>query len=55
MKQFKRFAKNNKEAFVGFRITNTQNIQLQDLADSYGVNKSLLVREAINELLIKHA
>lgn len=55
MKLKRKFTKNNKEAFVGFRITNTQNIQLQDLADSYGVNKSLLVREAINELLIKHA
>ena len=55
MKQFKRFTKNNKEAFIGFRISDKKDLQLKSLADEYGVNKSLLIREAVNEFLLNHS
>lgn len=51
----RKYTKKNKDSFIGFRIADAQNTQLQILAEEYGVNKSLLVREAINELLIRHA
>jgi len=55
MKQFKRFTKNNKEAFIGFRISDKKDLQLKSLANEYGVNKSLLIREAVNEFLLNHS
>ena len=44
-----------KSYFLGTRISDSQNIQLECLANDLGLNKSNLVRIAINDLLSHHA
>lgn len=41
--------------FLGTRIPDSQNIQLECLANDLGLNKSKLVRIAISDLLSNHA
>lgn len=55
MKPSRKFTKKNKEAFIGFRISDKKDLQLKSLANEYGVAKSLLMREAVNEFLINHS
>lgn len=45
----------NKTEILFARIQPSQNVQLQSLADEYGLNRSQLVRTAIQEFLVRHA
>ncbi|AGI26994.1 hypothetical protein MED152_16977 [Polaribacter sp. MED152] len=54
-KKIKRLDVNPKSDILYTRITKAKNIQLQNLADDYGLKKSTIVRTAINEYLSSHA
>ena len=54
-KKIKRLDANAKSQILYTRITPDKNVQLQTLADDYGLKKSTIVRTAINDFLTKHA
>ena len=55
IEKIKRLDTNTKSDILYIRVTKDKNLQLQSLADDYGLKKSTIVRTAINDFIIKHS
>lgn len=55
VEKLKRMDANAKTDILYIRVTKDKNIQLQSLADDFGLKKSTIVRSAINDWILKYS
>ena len=53
--KMKKMDREAKDDILYTRVTKAKNIQLQSLADEFGLSKSTIVRCSIDEFLTRHA